>query len=200
MTTTNKLYLLALAFLALSFSGCDSNDPVPENDGELITDVTLIFQELSDNGSPIGDPMSFKASDPEGIQTGQTPTVETVKLKKGSTYKMNISVANSIENEDITAEILEESNEHQFYFLGTAFIGGSAPLTYMYDDPSGELIGVSGKVVSAADPSTNNAQMRIVLRHDLDKNYPGASNPSFADFATAGGESDLDITFPLVIE
>jgi len=200
MKTTNKLYLLALAFLALSFSGCDSEDPVPENDGELITDVTLIFQELDANASPVGDPMSFKASDPEGIETGQTPTVETVKLKKGSKYRMNISVTNAIENEDITAEILEESDEHQFYFLGTAFIGDSSPLTYTYDDPSGELIGVRGTVVSAANPSTNNAQIRVVLRHDLDKNYPGADNPNFADFASAGGESDLDITFPVVIE
>src|SRR5690606_4640515 len=119
---------------------------------------------------------------------------------KGKKYIMTIDVANSIANEDITEEILEESDEHQFYFLGSAWVGDSAPLTYAYDDPIGELIGIQGIVSVMETPTTNNGQLRIVLRHDLDKNYPGADNPNFVDFASAGGESDLDITFPLIIE
>jgi hypothetical protein len=41
--------------------------------------------------------------------------------------------------------------------------------------------------------------MRVVLRHDLNKNFPGASNPNFANFVQAGGETDLDLTFPVVL-
>jgi hypothetical protein len=110
---------------------------------------------------------------------------------------MSIDVYNSIEKEDITEVILEEADEHQFYFLGTALTGNILAITY--DDPSGERIGLRTKVVVSSSPGTNNAQLRVILRHDLDKNFPGASNPNFANFVQAGGETDLDITFPIVI-
>ncbi|MEP0713824.1 MAG: hypothetical protein ABJC55_18050, partial [Algoriphagus sp.] len=72
MKTTNKLYLIALALVSFSFASCDSDDPVPENDGELITDVTLTFQELDASGNPVGTAFDFTASDSEGIEVGTT--------------------------------------------------------------------------------------------------------------------------------
>ncbi|MEP1086212.1 hypothetical protein [Algoriphagus sp.] len=198
MKTTNKLYLIALALVSFSFASCDSDDPVPENDGELITDVTLTFQELDASGNPVGTAFDFTASDSEGIEVGTTPTIETVQLTKGKTYQMTIDVLNSIEGEDITEEIREEADEHQFYFLGSA-LTSSPFMTYVYDDEGSELIGLKGIVTVQLNPGVNNANMRVILRHDLDKNYPGADNPNFQDFAMAGGESDLDITFPVVV-
>ncbi|MFC5623846.1 hypothetical protein [Algoriphagus winogradskyi] len=199
MNTKNKLYLLALALVAFSISSCESEDPVPENDGEVITDVTLMFQEIDDTGAAVGSPFEFTASDSEGIEVGGAPTVETVMLSKGKTYQMSIEVYNSIENEDITEEIQEEGDEHQFYFLGSAFT--SSPfLSYIYDDEGSELIGLKGIVSVQQSPGFSTAEMRVILRHDLDKNYPGADNPNFTDYAQAGGESDLDITFPVVVE
>lgn len=198
MFKSKKSFLYAFAFLAFGFTACESDDPEPENDGEVITDVTLNFQELNSAGAPIGAIISFKASDPQGIEVGSTPTIDNVTLTKGKTYQMKIEVRNAIENEDITEEILEEADEHQFYFLGTAFVGSPA-LTYTYADPSGDLLGVVGRVVVSQSPGFNNANMRIVLRHDLDKNFPGASNPNFENFTQAGGETDLDITFPLIL-
>ncbi|REG79461.1 hypothetical protein C8N25_1319 [Algoriphagus antarcticus] len=199
MFNSRKIFLYAILFAAFTFTACESDDPEPENDGEVITDVILNFQELDASGNPVGAVSSFSASDPQGIEVGATPTIETVELTKGKTYQLNIEVRNSIENEDITEEILEEADEHQFYFLGTAFVG-SPILTYQYDDLSGELIGVQGILTVQQNPGFNNANMQIILRHDLDKNYPGASNPNFQEYAMAGGESDLDITFPVVVE
>jgi hypothetical protein len=198
MLKSKKSFLYAIVFAAFGFTSCESNDPEPENDGEVITDVILSFQELNASGTPTGAITTFKASDPQGIEVGATPTIDNVTLTKGKTYQMKIEVRNSIENEDITAEILEEADEHQFYFLGTAFVSSSV-LTYTYADPTGDLLGVVGKVVVAQSPGFNNANMRIVLRHDLDKNFPGASNPNFENFIQAGGETDLDITFPLIL-
>jgi hypothetical protein len=197
MNNLKKLPIYLFAALALGFASCESNDPEEENDGEVITDVTLSFQELNSSGSPIGAITSFKASDPQGIEVGSSPTIQTINLTKGKTYRMTIEVYNSIEDEDITEEILEEADEHQFFFLGTAFSGNIMTITY--DDPSGERIGLRNKLVVSSSPGTNNAQMRVVLRHDLDKNFPGASNPNFTNFVQAGGETDLDITFPVVI-
>ncbi len=198
MFKSKKIYLYAIAFAAFSFTACESEDPEPENDGEVITDVILNFQELNSAGSPVGPISTFTATDPEGIEVGTAPIIQPVTLTRGKSYKMTIAVRNSIENEDITAEILEEADEHQFFFLGTAFVG-SPVMTYQYADPSGERIGVEGKVAVASSPGFNNANMRIILRHDLDKNFPGTNNPHFENFAQAGGESDLDIVFPVTI-
>ncbi len=197
MKNLRKLPIYLFGVLAMGFASCESDDPEPENDGEVITDVTLNFQELDASGNPIGLITSYTASDPEGIEVGAAPTIETISLVRGKTYRMTIEVYNSIEDEDITEEILEEADEHQFYFLGSAF--SSNILTIVYDDPSGELIGLQNTLTVSASPGTNNTQMQVVLRHDLDKNFPGATNPNFANFVQAGGESDLDITFPIVI-
>lgn len=197
MKNFRKLPIYLFAALSIGFASCESEDPTPENEGEVITDVTLNFQELDGSGNSVGTPFSAKASDPEGIEVGATPTIETVTLAKGKNYRMTISVTNAIEGEDITAEILAEGDEHQFFFLGSAF--SSNILTISYDDPSGELIGLQNKLTVSSSPGTNNTQIQVVLRHDLDKNYPGATNPNFADYVQAGGETDLDITFPVVI-
>jgi len=197
MKNLTRLPIYLFAILAMGFASCESDDPEEENDGEVITDVTLNFQELNASGAPIGLVTSFKASDPEGIEVGSSPTIQNVTLTKGKTYRMTIVVSNEIEKEDITKEILEEADEHQFFFLGTAVTGNI--ITVTYDDPSGKLIGLQNRAVVSSSPGTNNAQLRVVLRHDLDKNFPGATNPNFANFVQAGGESDLDITFPVII-
>jgi hypothetical protein len=197
MENLRKLPVYLFAALAIGFASCESDDPEPENDGEVITDVTLTFQELNASGGLVGTPFSAKASDPEGIEVGTAPTIQTINLVKGKIYRMTITVTNSIENEDITAEILEEADEHQFFFLGGAFTGNI--LTIAYNDPSGKLIGLQNRLTVSSSPGTNNTSMQVILRHDLDKNFPGATNPNFANYAQAGGESDLDITFPVVI-
>ncbi|WP_111669992.1 hypothetical protein [Algoriphagus litoralis] len=197
MKNLRKLPLYLFGVLAMGFASCDSDDPTPENDGEVITDVTLNFQELDASGNPVGLITSFSASDPEGIEVGATPTIETVSLTRGKKYRMTIEVYNGIADEDITEEVLEEADEHQFFFLGSAF--SSNILTIAYDDPSGELIGLQNTLNVSSSPGTNNTSMQVVLRHDLDKNFPGATNPNFTNYVQAGGESDLDITFPIVI-
>jgi hypothetical protein len=198
-----KLPLLLLAVL-FALSSCTSDDPLPENEEELITDVTLIFTEVDANGNTIGNPIEFTASDSEGIELGSSPSIETISLTVGKRYLLAIELYNSVENEDITEEILEEADEHQFFFLGTAFASssiGSPVLTYTYDDEDddGNPIGLRGFVQVSSEPVFNNAQFRLVLRHDLNKNFSGANNPNWENFVQAGGETDLDITFPLVL-
>lgn len=191
-----------LAILLLSsvfmYSSCTSEDPEEENQEELITDVTLKFTEVNSAGEVIGTPFDVKAIDNQGLGLGTTPTIETINLGKGKRYMLEINLFNSLENEDITEEIKEEADEHQFYFLGNAFVGSSF-LTYSYDDEGDELVGLRGFIQVAQNPGFNNATFRLVLRHDLNKSFPGASNPSFENFIQAGGETDLDIVFPVVL-
>jgi hypothetical protein len=197
MKNLQKLPLYLIAVLTLGFASCQSEDPEKENEGEVITDVTLKFQEVDGSNNPIGSVVSFKASDPQGIAVGATPTIQTINLTKGKKYLMTIEVYNGIEKEDITKEILEEAAEHQFYFLGPAFT--SNILSIAYADAGGIALGLRNFLTVSSSPGTNNTTMRVVLRHDLNKNFSGANNPNFENFAQAGGETDLDISFPVVL-
>jgi hypothetical protein len=191
------LTLLLLSFVFL-YTSCTSEDPEEENEEELITDVTLKFTEVNSSGVAIGTPFNVKAVDNQGLGLGTAPNIETINLGKGKRYLLEITLFNSIENEDVTEEIKEEADEHQFYFLGTAFIG-SPILSYTYADEGGELVGLRGNIQVVQNPGSNNARFRLVLRHDLNKSFPGANNPSFGDFIQAGGETDLDIDFPVIL-
>ena len=106
MKNLQKLPLYLFAALTTGFASCESEDPEKENEGEVITDVTLKFQEVDASNNPIGSAVSFKASDPQGIEVGKTPTIQTINLTKGKKYLMTIEVRNAIENEDIIQGIV----------------------------------------------------------------------------------------------
>ena len=197
MKTLRKVSLYLVALLAFGFASCESEDPEKENEGEVITDVTLNFQELNASNALVGSVLSFKASDPQGIEVGKTPTIQSISLAKGKKYQMTIEVKNSIKNEDITKEILEEAAAHQFFFLGQVF--DSSFFSIQYADAGGIALGLKTIVTVSSSTGTNNSSMKVVLRHDLNKSFPGASSPTFANFAQAGGETDLEITFPVIL-
>ena len=197
MKNLKKVSLYLLILVAFGFASCQSEDPTKENDGEVITDVTLKFQELNSSNALVGSVLSFKASDPQGIEVGKTPTIQSVSLAKGKKYQMTIEVTNAIKGEDITQEILTEAAAHQFFFLGQVF--DSSFFSIQYADAGGIALGLKTTVTVSSSTGTNNSNMRVVLRHDLNKSFPGASNPNFANFAQAGGETDLDLTFPVIL-
>ena len=197
MKNLKKVSLYLLALVAFGFASCESEDPTKENDGEVITDVTLKFQELDASNALVGSVLSFKASDPQGIEVGKTPTIQSVSLAKGKKYQMTIEVTNAIKGEDINQEILTEAAAHQFFFLGQVF--DSSFLSIQYADAGGIALGLKTIVTVSSSTGTNNSNMLVVLRHDLNKSFPGASNPNFANFTQAGGETDLDITFPVIL-
>lgn len=196
MKTLKKVSLYLLALAAFGLASCKSEDPTKENDGEVITDVTLKFQELNSSDELVGSVLSFKASDPQGIVVGTTPTIQSISLAKGKKYQMTLEVTNSIKGEDITQEILTEAAAHQFFFLGPVF--DSNIFSIQYADAGGIALGVKNKLSVSSSPGTNNSSMRIVLRHDLDKKISG-TNPNFSNFVQAGGETDLDLTFPVIL-
>lgn len=198
MKTLSNVQAILISLVATALLSCQSEDPVQENDGEVITEVTLTFTELDASNNPTGTPFSFTASDPEGIEGGGTPTIETINLTKGKKYRMEVELYNGIAMEDITVEVEEEADEHQFYFLGSAF--DSNILSIAYADADGEALGLTTNLTVSSSPGATSTSMRIVLRHDLDKSFPGANNPNFSNFVQAGGETDLDLTFPITIQ
>lgn len=192
-----KLLSGLLLLLSVSIFSCEKDDPVPEIDQELITEMTLLFEEVDGTGAVVaGSAFEVVARDAQGISLGSTPQIEDISsLVPGKTYQLSITLYNDIAKEDMTGEIVAHGDEHQFYFLGSALVGDTASLGYTYldQDADGYPLGLKG-TVSVSD-NVSMGSFRVVLRHGLNKAFSGADQPNFENYETAGGESDLDITF-----
>lgn len=198
----NALFIL-LVPMGLLMASCEKDDPVPEVDQEVITDVTLTFTEVDEADQPVeGTAIVAVASDVQGIGLGNSLEIDVISsLGAGKKYQLDISLFNSIAGEDVTEEVAEDDTEHQFYFLGSAFVGDGAFLAYDYGDAdsNGKPLGLKGFVTVDESTTANSGTFRLVLRHDLDKDYTGADNPHFGNFEQAGGESDLDVDFQVTL-
>ncbi|AGA79260.1 hypothetical protein [Echinicola vietnamensis] len=197
-----KLSVLTLiAMVSVALLSCSKDDPVPELDQEVITNVSLTFTEVDENDDIIGSAMEYNASSDEGLGLGGDVVIDDIDgLVSGKRYLLKITAFNGIANEDVTEEIEEEGDHHQFFFVGSAFIGNTSFLEYAYadEDEDGNPIGLMGYVTVNENAGSENGIFNLVLRHDLDKNHEGADNPSWENFVQAGGESDLDIDFDVI--
>ncbi|MEM8483973.1 MAG: type 1 periplasmic binding fold superfamily protein [Bacteroidota bacterium] len=179
-----KLYLPLFLMLALVAVGCDSDDPDDDGPGEeeLITTVTLT---LSPQGG--GTDVIAIWRDPNG--DGSNVSIDDIDLVAGTTYTGSIELRDDLNGEDITEEIEEEDDEHQFWYSASGAGAGRLAVTINDTDGNGLPLGLDYTVaVSAGDATT--ASMNVVLSH-----YDDAPK----DGVTQSDESDIDITFTVNI-
>ena len=186
--TKRSARMIPLAILAFVvsmplFQACNDDDPEPENEEELITTLTMTFTNDADAGDVVV--ATFRDLDGDG---GNPPTISNPTLSAGATYSAAIVLLNETETppEDITEEVEEEGEEHQFFFSGTASLG------YVYTDmdASGNPIGITSRWDTESTPT--DGTLTVILRHEPDKNAAGVSD---GDITNAGGETDIEVTF-----
>lgn len=182
--------LIIPAFLlssALLISSC-GKDPDPVNEEEVITTLTMTW---TPEGS--GSPVVFQFRDPDG-EGGNAPVISSGPLVANTIYTVSMELLNETETpaEDLTQEILDEGTEHQFFFATTQGI----TLSFSYDDTdaNGAPIGLE-TTMTTGDAATG--KLQVTLRHDLDK---GATGVAQGDITNAGGETDIQVEFDLVIQ
>tara|TARA_Y100001954_G_scaffold130429_1_gene139439 strand:- start:911 stop:1528 length:618 start_codon:yes stop_codon:yes gene_type:complete len=122
MNTLNKIknyLMLAMVATSLIFTGCkkDDVDPDHEHEGEIITDVKLVFTNTSD----ASDVVEARAQDPDGEGVQELAILDEISLDTSKTYTLTFEIMNNLETpgEDIGAEIAEEDDEHQVFFSFT---------------------------------------------------------------------------------
>ncbi|MCS7019181.1 MAG: hypothetical protein RMJ87_09960 [Cytophagales bacterium] len=179
-------YALLLTIVVLS--GCNRKDPEPENEKEEINRMEVVFTPVTG-----GNSVTFLFSDPDG-EGGNPPTITAPPLRARTTYNVTITLSKDKDGkrEDKTAEIRAEADEHQFFFI----INPATLMTHRYDDvdKNNRPLGLRNIVETQAAGS---GTMRIVLRHDLNKAFPNLNNTNFQQ---AGGETDIDVTFPVTVQ
>lgn len=190
-----RMKQLAYALIATAMiTACkkDDEDPVtpttpPVNEEELITTLRLHFHSMGGSEHKM-----FVFTDLDG-DGGNAPVITADTLSVDTMYHVEIEVLNESESpaEDITAEIQSESDVHQFFFQVS---GANATVAYADTDANGLPIGLETMwTIGAASTGT----VLVTLRHEPDKTAAGVSS---GDISNAGGDTDIAVSFPVVIE
>lgn len=184
-----KKYLFIVAVLAVvfTFTACDKDDPVVEPEEEVIT--TLNYT-LTPAGGGTTVTLTFQDLDGDG---GNEPTITGGTLVANQSYTGAIELLNESESpaEDITEEIEEEDEEHQFFFQSN--IAGLS-IAYNDQDADGNPIGLSSTLTTGAASS---GSVTVILRHEPNKSGSGVSD---GDITNAGGETDIEVAFPIEVQ
>ena len=176
--------------LLFVFSSCDK-DPVIPNEEELITTFSYTLTPVS-TGEKVT--LTFKDIDGDG---GNAPVITYIgELKTGTTYNGELILLNDAENpaENITEEIEEEDEDHQLFFAVSGGADGKLLISYDDKDANNQPVGLKTKVTTTG---SGTGKLKITLRHLPDKSASGVSS---GDITNAGGETDIEVNFDIVIK
>ena len=190
MKTLRLLGFLLLSLSLFTFVACDDDDEMEvENEEEVIT--TLTFTLTPDGG---GTPIILTFNDPDGEGGNNGTTTVSGPFAANTTYTGAITLLNETETpaENVTLEIQEEDDEHQFFFEISS--GVNLTVAYSDTDDDNNPVGLVTEV-TAGDASTGT--MKVTLRHEPAKDAAGVST---GDITNAGGETDIEVTFDVEIQ
>lgn len=185
INTMKQIKLLAvLFFFSLAFISCSDDDNHDDHDHEheeeLITTVVYTLTNTNDATDVIT--LTFEDLDGEGGADG-TYTVNG-EFTVNSSYTGEITLWNGTENpaEDVTEEIENEGNEHEFFFSNTA----SLTITKTDNDGNGNPLGLKTTVNTGDTPTTGT--VTVILKHEPTK-------PNDGTVENSGGVAEIDVTF-----
>jgi hypothetical protein len=199
-----NLQLLAILFSVITIIGCSNDDdiaPEEENEVEVFTDVTLVFTNTAD----VNDVVTASAQDPDGTGIQELQILGAITLAADTEYTLTYEILNALDPTDIENigdEILEEDNEHQFFFsftenvfadpTGNGNIDAAAdPINYNDEDENGNPVGLSSTWTTSSTASSG-ASFTVRLQHQPDvKTATSGSND---------GDTDFELTFALTIQ
>jgi len=185
-----KAYKLfaSLAMATALLSSCKKDDLIIPNEEELITTLnyTLVSQSTSDTVL-----LSFVDLDGPG---GNDPVITGGTLTPNTMYDGTIEVLNeqTLPAEDITEEVIEEAEEHQFFFLNAG--GLDLIPSYTDTDADGNPLGVTTTI---STNSNSSGQLTVILRHEPNKSASGVPQ---GEITNAGGETDIEVVFDVDIQ
>lgn len=186
-----KLLVFSIAILALASCKKDDDEiiaPPEVNEEEVITKLELTFTDVDS-----GNEYTWTRSDPDG-DGGNDPIFSLDTLPANNAMLMSVRIFNETEDpvEEMTGEIEEEDDEHQFFFI----LNEGANLSIIYNDSDGDgnPIGLNNDI-QTGDPE--NVSLTVILRHQPDKDGDGVADGIIDN---AGGDTDIEVTFNGVVQ
>ncbi|PSK94595.1 hypothetical protein [Taibaiella chishuiensis] len=186
---TSRLAFIAAIAGIITISSCSKDKPTPTPEPA---------QEEYDAAR-----IQFIALDASGNQTTDTTTVNFGKdgvpspshshLAPGGKYRTLITLF--YKGNSINQEIIDEGTEHKFFFIPSV-AAGVTNFVYNDKDKDNRGIGLDGTMTIGS----GEFDLKIVLRHALDKSKPEAQAWNSPNYTAAGGEDDLNVAFEIHAE
>ncbi len=174
----NITTIIIIFSMLVIFNACkDEENPLPPNEEELITTVSLAFENLTSGEI---DTFVFRDTDGPG---GNAPTqFDTIQLDAATMYNLTVTLLNESvsPSEDITLEVEDEGVDHQFFFT----VDGGLDLTVDYDDTdaNGNPIGIQNTVTTGVG---GEGIFTVILKHQ----------PGIKDGNITTGDTDVEVAF-----
>jgi hypothetical protein len=193
MKTLNTIKLFTLlAVFAFAFTSCSDDDdaPLPVNEEEVITTMTVTLAEV---GGTTTETISVTDDDGDGPNQ---PVISpaTLELDANTEYAGSIEFLNELETpvEDITAEVAEEDEEHQVFYVPSSSV--NITVAYNDQDANGNPLGLDFTLTTG---DASGGTLTVTLIHEPIKDAAGVSD---GDPTNAGGETDIQESFPVSIQ
>ncbi len=204
--------LIILFLFALIVTSClkkkgeepSANNPLsPTNSGEIITTMKVFIKDSTTGNYITGSPFVFRDADGDGGNAGTympTNADSLITLNDSTTYLAEIFLLDETKTpvDTISNEVVEEGDEHMFFFEQTNPIGnpysvilsGSGiKITYLDLDANNRGIGQQFKMKTNANTLGSQYPFRVTLRHQ-----PGAKDGTFPP-----GETDVEVKFKVKV-
>jgi len=186
-----NLTLFSVLLLSLGLTACDKpGDDDDAGEQEFITKVTIRLEEQGTQNV-----VNIIWNDPDG--DGRGDFVGTANIKSNRTYKGTVQLLNELASDpkdrDITKEIEEEADEHQFFYTFSNNLAPFATITITDRDKRGLPLGLKFDLVTSALPggtASLTGSLNVVLSHYTTITKTG-TNP--------GNEEDINISAPISI-
>jgi len=182
-----SLKIVWLAVFGIFFlSACSEDEEIlPINEQKTITTLEITF--LPKSG---GSPATLKWQDLDG-DGGNPPEITGGTLLANTDYSATMLLLNETTGENITLDILEQNDEHQFFFEY-----GSLFSNFAYEDKDGNDLPV-GLQTSWTTNSARSGSFKVILQQQPNKSALGVAG---GNSANAGGKTDIEVEFPITIE
>lgn len=178
-------WLAAFGLVLFAFSCGEDEDPLIENEEEVITSVTLTLFPADANNETV----TYGFSDPDG-DGGNAPVMSsTGTLVAGASYAGQVSFAGP--DGSIDAEIISEGLDHQVFYTATSDLTVSYTMSGGDVDTGGNPIGLRTDITANG---AGTGEVSVILRHEPTKGF-AIDRPD-----QAGGETDVEVTFPFIIQ
>jgi hypothetical protein len=177
---TMKIFKYALLAIPFLYFSCNDDDDTPEpvNEEEVITTMNVY----------VDGALAMSSTDSDGDGPLE-PVVTDGALAANTTYSVRLEFLNELEDpaEDITEEVEEEALEHQVFYSA----GGDLNVGVEYanfDSDENPL----GTLITLTTNEAGSGTITITLVHEPMKPNDG--------LATAGGSTDIEVTFNVSVE
>jgi hypothetical protein len=190
----NKIIKTAfiISILAINFLACkkDPKEAPKPDEQELITTLKI---QLTEPLSSFVQNFEYKVENGFSSGTMGSIKIDTIKLKPETIYDAVLVVLNEKADpvENITTEIIEKGYEHLFLHTSSPVTGaGSILASNGNKDKNGAPLNQTFKLTTGTSGS---GKFQITLLHQ-----PNNKNGTTTE--AAGGETDLDAIFPVILQ